>query len=104
MFNLIDLTKDDVTVTVTAVADHREPAFDKNIWAWALVTVSVSWKGFRAKDIIGAISCKNEEEFRNGDIFSDMLDSALRELNLRVYVRYEDIKGLIKPDSNPPEK
>jgi hypothetical protein len=53
-----------------------------DIWAWAAVTVTVSWGPFSAWDNLGCCSYADEEDFRQaGGYFDDMVDEALEELN-----------------------
>ncbi|MCC6694892.1 MAG: hypothetical protein IT365_04585 [Candidatus Hydrogenedentes bacterium] len=53
-----------------------------DVWAWAMVTVNVSWGLFSASDHLGCCSYADEEDFRQpGGYFDDMVDGALEELN-----------------------
>jgi len=62
-------------------------------WAWAMVTVTVSWGPFSASDHLGCCSYANEEDFRQpGGYFDDMVDEALEELNRIVRDAYEQLK------------
>ncbi len=64
-----------------------------DIWAWAAVTVSVSWGPFSASDHLGCCSYANEEDFRRpGGYFDDMADEALEELNKIVLDAYRQLK------------
>jgi len=64
-----------------------------DIWAWAAVTVTVSWGPFSASDHLGCCSYADEEDFRqpNG-YFDDMIDEALDELNRIVFDAYRRLK------------
>ena len=64
-----------------------------DVWAWAMVTVTVSWGPFSASDHLGCCSYANEEDFRQpGGYFDDMVDEALEELNRIVRDAYEQLK------------
>ena len=60
-----------------------------DIWAWAAVTVTVSWGPFSASDHLGCCSYANEEDFRHpGGYFDDIIDEARTELNKLVLDAY----------------
>lgn len=53
-----------------------------DVWAWAAVSLSVSWGGFTATDYLGCCSYADEEDFRRpGGYYDDMVSNALAELN-----------------------
>ena len=64
-----------------------------DVWAWAMVTVTVSWGPFSASDHLGCCSYADEEDFRqSGGYFDDMIDEALGELNRVVLDAYQQLK------------
>jgi hypothetical protein len=64
-----------------------------DVWAWAMVTVTVSWGPFSASDHLGCCSYADEEDFRQpGGYFDDMVDEALEELNTLVLDAYRQLK------------
>ena len=64
-----------------------------DVWAWAAVTVTVSWGPFSASDHLGCCSYADEEDFRQpGGYFDDMVDEALEELNKIVLNAYQRLK------------
>ena len=64
-----------------------------DIWAWAMVTVTVSWGPFSASDHLGCCSYADEEDFcQPGGYFDDMIDEALGELNKTVLDAYQQLK------------
>jgi hypothetical protein len=64
-----------------------------DVWAWAMVTVTVSWEPFSASDHLGCCSYADEEDFRQpGGYFDDMIDEALEELNKTVLYAYRQLK------------
>lgn len=52
-----------------------------DVWAWALVKVTASWKGFKAMTVLGCCSYENEAEFRSDSYYEQMQTEALAELN-----------------------
>ena len=64
-----------------------------DVWAWAMVTVTVSWGPFSASDHLGACSYADEDNFRQpGGYFDDMVDQALDELNRNVWEAYTIVR------------
>ena len=64
-----------------------------DVWAWAMVTVTVSWGPFSASDHLGCCSYANEDNFRQpGGYFDDMIDEALGELNKTTLDAYQRLK------------
>ena len=64
-----------------------------DVWAWAAVTVTVSWGPFSASDHLGCCSYAGEEDFRMpGGYFDDMIAQALDELNTLIRDAYQLIK------------
>lgn len=110
------LSRDEVTVRLKAEPEFipvegnacvsGDDAFDRkveqkifrrieqgDVWAWAMVTVTVSWGPFSASDYLGCCSYANEEEFcQPGDYYDDMVATALDELNRLVLDAYERLK------------
>ena len=110
------LTREEVTVRLEAEREFvpvegnacasGDDAFDREVehniltrvhqgevWAWAAVTVTVSWGQFSAPDHLGCCSYADEEDFRQPDgYFDDMVDQALEELNQLVLNAYRQLK------------
>ena len=110
------LTREEVTVRLQAEPEFvqvegnasasGEDAFDReveqgilsrleqgDVWAWAAVTVTVSWGPFSASDCLGCCSYADEEDFRQPDgYFDDMVDQAIEELNKTVLDAYRQMK------------
>lgn len=64
-----------------------------DVWAWAMVTVTVSWGPLSASDHLGCCSYADEEDFRQpGGYFDDMSDEALDELNKIAEEAYRRLK------------
>jgi hypothetical protein len=64
-----------------------------DIWAWAAVSVTVSWGPFSASDHLGCCSYADEEDFRQpGGYFDDMLEIALDQLNTTALEAYRQLK------------
>ena len=64
-----------------------------DVWAWAMVTVTVSWGPFSASDHLGCCSYADEEDFRQpGGYFDDMVHEALAELNRIAKDAYRQLK------------
>jgi len=64
-----------------------------DVWAWAMVTVTVSWGPFSASDHLGCCSCADEADFRKPcGYFNDMAEEALEELNKTVFDAYRRLR------------
>jgi len=64
-----------------------------DIWAWAAVTVEVSWKSFRGVASLGCCSYESEEDFCQPDgYFNDLVSEALEELNRKVSEAHQNLK------------
>ncbi len=64
-----------------------------DLWAWAAVTVVVSWGRFEGRAHLGCCSYADEEDFRQpGGYFDDMVAEALEELNRTVLEAYQVLK------------
>ena len=63
------------------------------VWAWAMVAVTVSWGPFSALDHLGCCSYADEDDFRQpGGYFDDMVDEALEELNKNLLDAYRELR------------
>lgn len=63
-----------------------------DVWAWAMVRVTVEWEGQIATQYIGGCCFENEEDFRNNSGYFDcMVDEALDKLNKRLRTLYEKL-------------
>lgn len=52
-----------------------------NVWAWALVKVTASYKGLEAIDYLGCCSYKDEKDFiENSGYYEDMKQTTYNEL------------------------
>ena len=64
-----------------------------DIWAWAAVTVVVTWGSFEGRDHLGCCSYADENDFRQpGGYFDDMVFEALDELNRTISEAYQQMK------------
>ena len=64
-----------------------------DVWAWAAVTVSVTWNGFEGSSSLGCCSYADEKDFRQPDgYFDDMVEEALAELNKTLDDTYNKLK------------
>lgn len=64
-----------------------------DVWAWAMVTVTVSWGPFSASDHLGCCSYTDEKDFcQPGGYFDDMVYEALAELNRIAQDAYRQLK------------
>ena len=64
-----------------------------DVWAWAMVTVTISWGPFSASKHLGCCSYMDEEDFRQpGGYFDDMVNQALEEFNVTVFEAYQQLK------------
>ena len=110
------ITREEATIRVLAEPDHipvegnacasGDDAFDRevehnilcrfqqgDVWAWAAVTVIVTWGLFEARTHLGRCSYAGEEDFRQpGCYFDDMVAEALDELNRTFRETYQQMK------------
>lgn len=64
-----------------------------DVWAWAAVTVIVSWGSFEGRACLGCCSYADEHDFReSGGYFDDMVAEALEELNRSISEAYQQMK------------
>jgi hypothetical protein len=64
-----------------------------DVWAWAAVTVSVTWNGFEGRSSLGCCSYADEDDFRQPDgYFDNMVEEALAELNQILDDTYNKLK------------
>ena len=64
-----------------------------DVWAWAAVTVVVTWGSFEGRDHLGCCSYADAEDFKQpGGYFDDMVSEALAELNRSVREAYQQMK------------
>lgn len=117
-----ELTRDDVEITVDIEAEDQSPRdhfttedenpedqarnesmvedierrlADGDLWAFGCVTVTVSWEGMSASDVLGGCSYDDEADFRKDEgYFGDMVDEALRRLNADVAKAAEKLARL----------
>jgi hypothetical protein len=55
-----------------------------DVWAWACVTVTATWEGFEASDVLGACSYADEADFKAGGYYADMKEACLHTLNAQI--------------------
>jgi hypothetical protein len=61
-----------------------------DVWAWAMVRVSVEWEGLSSTQYLGGCCYESEEDFRsNSGYFECMVREALDKLNNRLRKLYE---------------
>ncbi len=65
-----------------------------NEWAWCCARVAVKWGQFRSVVHLGACSYANEEDFKKGGYYEDMILEALEDLNKQVAQAAESIAKL----------
>ena len=64
-----------------------------NEWAWCMVKVTARWNGLEASDSLGACSYKNEEEFKQGGYYEDMVQNVLDELQRQAEAIVDKLDG-----------
>lgn len=65
-----------------------------DVWAWAMVGVSVDWEDLEATEYLGCCSYDSEEDFRNNSgYYEDMLENALFNLNQRLQQLHEKMSS-----------
>ncbi len=57
-----------------------------NVFAWCTAVVQASWAGFERRDTLGAISCRNEDEFRSLVMDHGMIEQAVGYLIRKIRV------------------
>ena len=83
---------EDIPVRGNAIASE-DPEYDEkvendiindlesgNIFAWCTAIVKARWAGFEGVDTLGAVSCFNEESFRESVMEHGMIESAVEGL------------------------
>ena len=114
--NIRPVTREEATIRVLAEPDFvpvegnacvsGDRAFDReveqrilahlergDVWAWAAVTIIVTWTPFEARTHLSCCSYADEDDFKqSGGYFDDMVEEALEELNRSVYEAYQRIK------------
>lgn len=64
--------------TINAISERLERG---DVWAWAAVTVTARWAGFKGTAHIGGCNYTDEDDFKkNSGYFKDMLLEALNDL------------------------
>ena len=64
-----------------------------DVWAWAMVTVTVCWGPFSASDYLGSCCYEDEADFcQSGGYYDDMVEAALEALNSVIQKTYQDLK------------
>jgi len=71
-----------------------------NVWAWASVHVWVEWQGITGHDYLGACSYHDENDFRQGYYYDDMVQVALDNLNAEIASMNEKIQELVLDNSS----
>jgi hypothetical protein len=114
--NIKPITREEATIRVLAEPDEvpvegnacasGDNAFDQeveqgilarleqgDVWAWAAVTVIVTWASFEARTHLGCCSYDSEDDFKqHGGYFDDMVAEALDDLNRTIGDTYQRIK------------
>jgi hypothetical protein len=114
--NIRPITREEAAIRVLAEPDHipvegnacasGDDDFDRqvehkilclldqgDVWAWAAVTVVVTWGPFEGRDHLGCCSYADENDFKqSGGYFDDMVSEALAELNRSVREAYQQMK------------
>jgi hypothetical protein len=88
----ISIEEDDLAVKGNAMASGDD-AFDKEVeegildrlrrgdtWAWACVTVFAKCQGYEGRAILGGCSYNDEEDFKKGGYYEDMMIEAREDL------------------------
>lgn len=94
----LDVEQEDLPVRGNAI-ESGDKEYDKqvedeiiarleqgDIWAWAAVKVSGSYKGLTAEEWLGGITCDDEENFLKdcADYYNNMCQTVLDNLNKQV--------------------
>lgn len=78
--NLID--SGDTAFDNRVCEDVRQQLNVGNVWAWAQVEVKCTYKGvLTASDYLGCCSYDNEQDFKEGGYYEDMVTTCLAEIN-----------------------
>lgn len=113
MITLADCTveiiaeQDDIGVRGNAMCSD-DPTFDKecedeilrrldqgDTWAWASVTVRVSYAGFVGEDYLGCCCYEDEADFvSNGAYYADMKATAFDDMVRKMRTTYETLAGV----------
>ncbi len=63
-----------------------------NIYAWFCAKITVKYKGYEATDYLGACSYKDENDFKKGGYYDDMLNTCIMEINREVSAHNAEIQ------------
>jgi hypothetical protein len=122
MSTLKPITVDEATITLTVqqedalivdnAMDSGYPDIDRDcvqdiierlnqgdVWAWAFVTVTVTWHTFSGINYLGCCTYKDEDDFKtsDSDYYEDMVSEALDNMNNSMFATYESLKERITP-------
>ena len=65
-----------------------------DIWAWASVKVTATWRGFEGHDYLGGCSYEDEDDFvKRSGFYEDMKGEALRDLEAAIHAASEAIQA-----------
>lgn len=114
-----EIIRKDCTVHVSAKPDdippdgHMEQSLVEELlrkaetseWAWAVVHVTVHWRGMSETEALGGCSYKDEEDFRCCDYFADMKEAAIENLARQAErVLFNLVLGPASPDGLEPNE
>lgn len=70
---------------------------DGDIWAWACVTVTATYREFSGAEILGACSYRDEEEFKKDSYYLMLRESALDNLQSNMELAASHLLPLLTP-------
>jgi hypothetical protein len=124
MAKLQKLTAEDVTISIKVepetevrLADHFNSGDDDHSveadlalieeieqeiaagskWAWCSVTVTVEWNGTSEEETVGCLSYKDEADFKADGYYSEMVKTALSDLNAELELKFAQLFELALP-------
>lgn len=105
----LEVTEDDMPIVGNALAsgdNADDAAYEQellarraggDIWAWAMVRVIATWRGFRGVDDLGGCTYESTQAFREDAYYEDMKARALENLQQGLQSTYDSLSDLV-PD------
>jgi len=108
----VEATEDDLPVEGNAQVSDDEEADRRlcrelllrratgDVWAWAVVRVTATWKCFRGTVVLGGCSYANEAAFLEDAYYEDMKYRALEDLQDRLQQLYDNLLELMLDETS----
>jgi hypothetical protein len=95
-FNSGDDDKD-VETDLALIEEIEKEIAAGSRWAWCSITVTVEWEGFSEEETVGCLSYKDEADFKADGYYSEMVKTALSDLNGELELKFANLSELLLP-------